>query len=448
MAIWNKNTQQFNSDNFVQFESVVLSGPAGTAITESNPLPVNISALGNVDAFGRNRMSEPYTLGDYKHVYGLDPNFLDFSVNGGSSTFQSNKACARLATTSNSSSRLVHQTKMYHHYMPGKSQLIMSSFCFYAATPNVLKRTGYYDDSNGIFFEQGANGVLAMVVRSSVTGSPEEERITQSNWNTDKCNGTGPSGFNIDITKTQLWWCDFQWLGVGRVRVGFVHDGKLIICHNFYHSNHISTVYLSNPNLPVRCEIANVGTTSGAFMDQICSTVISEGGYVESGIDYSFQSPTLRSLAAGATLPVLAIRLKNTFNTYANRLTVRAGNLSVFTTASSVSWKLVKLSGVSAMNTGAWSDVNTGVSGVEYNVTATGTPTGEVIDGGFIAANTQSGNRNSSGSLTPNLPSASKKNFITQNYGSTDSEIYVVVVKNIGADTTTVGASMQWREIL
>jgi hypothetical protein len=447
MAIWNKDNQLYNANNSVQFEAMVLASEKGITIDDSNPLPVSVSTLANADAFGRNRMSEPYTLGDYKHVYGLDPNFIDYAVNGGTSAFQANKACARIATTSNATSRLVHQTKMYHHYMPGKSQLIMSSFCFYGPTTNVVKRTGYFDDANGIYFQQNGSGVLSMVIRSSVTGSPVENVVNQAQWE-DKCDGTGSSGFNMDITKTQLFWIDFQWLGVGRVRVGFVHNGKLIVCHNFYHSNNLSTVYLSNPNLPVRCEIVNVGTTTGAYMDQICSTVISEGGYVESGTDYSVQNPSLRSLAVGATIPIIAIRLKNTFNTYSNRLTVRAGNVSVFSTASSILWKLIKLSGNSALNTGAWNDVDTGVSAVEYNVTATGTPAGDVIDGGFIAANSQSGGKNSSGSITPNLPSASKKNFIAQNYGSTDSEIYVLVATNIGADTTTVGASMQWREIL
>jgi hypothetical protein len=447
MAIWNKNSQAYNFDNSVQFETMVLAAKNGITIDENNPLPVSTSVLGNSDAFGRNRMSEPFTLGDYKHVYGLDPNFIDFAVNGGTTTFQANKACARLATTSNAASRLVHQTKMYHHYMPGKSQLMMSSFCFYGATSNVVKRTGYFDDANGIYLQQNGSGVLSMVIRSSVTGSPVETVVNQAQWNADKCNGTGSSGFNIDITKTQLFWTDFQWLGVGRVRVGFVHDGKLIICHNFFHSNNLDTVYLSNPNLPVRCEIVNVGATTGAFFDQICSTVISEGGYAESGSDISFQSPSLRSLAAGATIPVMAIRLKNTFNTYSNRLTVRAGNVSVFSSASNVLWKLMKLSGNSALNTGAWADVNTGVSGVEYNITATGTPTGEVIDGGFIGANTQNASKVAAGAMNPNTPSASKKNFIAQNYASADSEIYVLVATNVGADTTTVGASMQWREI-
>ena len=105
--------------------------------------------LGGNDAFGRLRVSEPYTLGDYKHLYGLDPNFIDYMVNGGNIAFQNNQACARLSTTSNTSSRAVHQTKFYHHYMPGKSQMVLASFNFYNAVSNVTKRTGYFDDRYG-----------------------------------------------------------------------------------------------------------------------------------------------------------------------------------------------------------------------------------------------------------------------------------------------------------
>ena len=149
---------------------------------------ITISAS-NSDAFNRLRVSEPFTLGDYKHVYGLDPNFIDYATNGGTVTFQSNQACARLTTSSNSSCQVVHQTKHYHHYMPGKSQLILSSFNFYEATPNVTKRTGYFDNDNGLYFEQTGDGTLNFVLRSSVTGSPQEIRIPQSIWNIDKCDG-------------------------------------------------------------------------------------------------------------------------------------------------------------------------------------------------------------------------------------------------------------------
>lgn len=402
--------------------------------------------VGQTDAFGRIRMSSPFTLGDYKHLYGLDPNFIDYTVNGGTVAFQANKACARLTTTNNSSSRVVHQTKFYHHYMPGKSQQILSSFNFYAATANVTKRTGYFDDSNGVFFEQAGDGTLSWVIRSYTSGAPQEVRKTQSEWNIDSCNGQGGSLFAIDMTKTQLSFIEFQWLGVGSVTVGFVHDGAYIPCHMFHHSNELPTVYMSNPNLPVRCEIVNTGTTTGAFFDQICSTVISEGGYVEAGQDWSVSSPAARTMNDGTTVPVMAIRLKNTFKSYLNRMIVRMGNVNVFATQENMEWKLIKLPNTSALTTASsWVSVNDN-SGVEYNVSATDFTGGEQIDGGYISATTQ-GSQKSAGAPPSNLPSSAKKNYIVQNYDSTDSEIYVVVVTNIGSADGTARVNLQWREI-
>lgn len=402
--------------------------------------------VGQTDAFGRIRMSSPFTLGDYKHLYGLDPNFIDNITNGGSVVFQANKACARLTTSNNSNSRVVHQTKFYHHYMPGKSQQILSSFNFYAATVNVTKRTGYYDDNNGIYFEQTGDGTLSWVIRTYINGSVEENRKTQTEWNIDKCNGTGGSLFTLDITKTQLTFIEFQWLGVGSVTVGFVHEGAYIPCHTFHHSNVLPTVYMSNPNLPVRCEILNTGTTAGAYFDQICSTVISEGGYVEAGQDWSINSPTARTMNNGTTVPIIAIRLKNTFRSYANRMIVRMGNVNVFGTQENMEWKLIKLPNISQLTTStAWVSANDN-SGVEYNAGATAFTDGEQIDGGYLAATTQ-GSQKSAGAPPSNIPSSAKKNYIVQNFDSTDSEIFVVVVTNIGSADGTARVALQWREI-
>lgn len=398
----------------------------------------------NVDAFGRGRVSMPFTLGDYKHLYGLDPNFIDYSVNGGNVTFQVNRACARLETTSNVSSRIVHQSKFYHHYMPGKSQVILSSFNFYSATANVTKRTGYYDDNDGIYLEQTGDGTLSWVVRSYVTGAPTERRVTQSNWSVDPCDGSGPSAFNIDITKTQLAWIDFQWLGVGRVRCGFVHDGEYVLTHEFNNSNNLANVYLSNPNLPIRCELQNTGTTSGAYFDQICSTVMSEGGYVEAGIDWAVTN-TPRLLTSGTTSPIMAIRLKNTFRTYKNRIIVRMGNLNMFSDGENIKWRLLKLPSSGNITANVWTSVDDD-SGVEFNTDATAFTDGDELDNGWVGASTQ-GSQKAGGSPNSNIPSSAKKNYIVQNYDSTDSEIYLVVATNLGSQNTNVGIGMQWREI-
>jgi hypothetical protein len=424
-----------------------VSGDFNTTITGTVTTTV---VDGQQDAFGRLRVSEAFTLGDYKHTYGIDPNFRDTLTNGGTVTHIANQACARLATTSNTSSRAIHQTKMYHNYMPGKSQLIKTTINFYAHTANVTKRTGYYDDLNGIYFEQDGAGVLSFVIRTNTSGTASDaRRIPQDEWNKDTCDGFGVSGFDLDITKTQIVFIDFQWLGVGRVRCGFVHDGQMIVAHEFYNSNNLPVVYMANPNLPVRCEILNTGATAGGYFDQICSTVVSEGGYMESGIDFSVDSgQTSQSITtANGMYPVVAIRLKNSFRGYPNRVVVRSGNINVYAEEYPAYWALYKLDNLSeiTLSSSTWTSADAD-SAVEYTLLATAFTGGDRIDGGLVGTTSPGGSAKGTGTAPVNQPSNAKKNFIAQNIDSTDSEIYVVCGKAIGG-TTKLWVDFQWREI-
>lgn len=443
MSIGNLRDQGNKGNNFpYQLASLQLLGSIeSTLVQGASTQPIGPMAS---DAFGRFRVSEPYTLGDYKHIYDLDPNFIDQVANGGTVTFQPNQACARLATTGAANSSAIHQTKFYHQYLPGKSQLIYSTFNFYAANTGVTKRTGYYDDKNGIYLEQAGTGILSFVIRTNTSGTPVNAEIaTQANWNVDKCDGSGPSGFNFDVTKTQILFIEFQWLGVGRVRVGFVHAGTFIVAHEFYHDNVIPTVYMSTPNLPVRCEIVSSGSNPATYFDQICSTVLSEGGYAESGQDWAALNTALRAVASGATTPILAIRLKTTFKTYDNRMIIRLTKYSVLSTTQTLSVRIVKLPNIASLTTGtAWVSVDAN-SGVEYNIGATAVIAPfDVIDASYCPASTSSKE-----ALTASTATTAKKNYIVQNYASTDSEIYAILVTNLGANSTDVGVAMQWREI-
>lgn len=434
----------------------------GSAVSEINRFPVSMSAAsGGSDAFGRLRISEAFTLGDYKHTYGIDQNFLNIVSNGGTITHNANQASARLTTTSNSSSYAIHQTKQYHNYMPGKSQLIKSTINFYSPIANVVKRTGYFDDRNGIYFEQAGDGTLSFVIRTDTTGTPSDaRRVTQAQWNVDTCNttivGTSTDGTNhgasgswtLDITKTQIFFIDFQWLGVGRVRCGFVHNGNMIVAHEFYNSNYLPVVYMSNPNLPVRCEIRNTGTTTGGSFDQICSTVVSEGGYAESGIDWAIDSGTAaQNVPLGANYPIIAIRLKSAFKGYPNRVMLRMGNVNVYAEQNPVYWKLIKLSSLSSitLSSPTWTSVSS-ESAVEYTLLGTAISGGDVVDNGFVGTSSPGGSAKGTGTGSESNPTAAKRNFITQNFDCTDSEIYVVCAQSIGA-AADVWCGIQWREI-
>jgi hypothetical protein len=232
-----------------------------------------------------------------------------------------------------------------------------------------------------------------------------------------------------------------------------VHNGAFIIAHEYYHSNVLNEVYLSNPNLPVRCEIRNTGTTSGGSMGQICATVISEGGYNESGLDWSVVSNARTTATPSATeLPLIALRLKNTFNTYPNRLSVKLETLSLYAETNSIIFKIIKLPNQSylANSTGAlvWTSADSD-SGCEYCVNANtyDSANGDMLLSGFVPSGSSQNSLSpvSTGSIT-----TAKKNIITQNFDSTNSEVYVVVVRTIttaGNQAASVAAALQWREI-
>ena len=82
-----------------------------------------------------------------------------------------------------------------------------------------------------------------------------DSKIPQSQWNIDRMNGTGPSGYNLDLTKMQMFYIDYSWYGAGYVRYGFRGaDGKVTYCHKLQNNNVNTEAYMRSGNLPARYE--------------------------------------------------------------------------------------------------------------------------------------------------------------------------------------------------
>jgi hypothetical protein len=208
----------------------------------------------------------------------------------------------------------VRQTKRRFNYSSGKSLLIIQTSQLTMPQTGITARVGYFDDENGIYFES-QNGLINVVLRSYTTGSVVERRVVNTDWNIDSMDGNGASGISIDPAKTQILYIDIEWLGVGRVRMGFVVDGIVYYCHEYLNTNRLDTVYMSTANLPIRYEIENDGTGGAASIQHICSTVISEGGgLVGTGINHLHTNgnSTVNCATAGITYVLFSLRLKAT----------------------------------------------------------------------------------------------------------------------------------------
>ena len=80
-------------------------------------------------------------------------------------------------------------------------------------------------------------------------------KYPQSSWNIDKCDGTGPSGYNLDLTKMQMFYMDYSWYGAGFIRWGFrATTGDVIYCHKVINNNVNTEAYMRSGNLPARYE--------------------------------------------------------------------------------------------------------------------------------------------------------------------------------------------------
>jgi hypothetical protein len=290
----------------------ITSYPKYTYIAEGDG---NVNLYGTaLDSFGRIRVSEPFTLFDSQNRYIKDPQFDEALTGSATTTFVANEGVVDMDVTTASGDKVVRQTKRRFPYQPGKSLLVLATFVMDEAQTELRQRVGYFDDNNGVFLQLD-DDELSFVLRSYVTGSASDTRkVTKSNWNVDKFDGTGPSGLTLDITKAQIMFFDFEWLGVGSVRCGFVINGKLYLAHVYHNANLISTTYMTTAILPVRYEIeAKAALTSAAKLKQICSTVISEGGYEQKSFVHWARRTTDTTVGTSFE-PLVSIRLN------ANRL--------------------------------------------------------------------------------------------------------------------------------
>ena len=320
-------------------------------------------------------------------------------------------------------------------YQPGKSLLVLNSFKMNTPTANLQQRVGYFGEDNGIFFE--ADGTtLNMVIRSSSSGSLVENRIAQSNWNGDKLDGTGTSGITLNPALVQIFWTDVEWLGVGSVRVGFVINGQFIVCHTFNHANQSgnTTTYMTTACLPIRYEITSTGAIG--TMLQICSTVISEGGYSLSGLpkaaSHNLASPVRLANGADTYTPLISIRLKST-NLDAIVLPI---NYTISAVASSnYKYRIYKKAITSG---GTWVSAGTN-SSVEYNLAPTAVVSGDINEESFIISSNQSSQAPSQ------VEFAFEEQLQRDSFTGTAYE-YLITATTTG-NNQDLYASIEWQEI-
>jgi hypothetical protein len=353
--------------------------------TTGSAVPVSIGGT-NVDAFGRLRTSAPYTLFDSQNRYAIDNQFDTSTATGGSTTYLPNEASVRMDVTTSSGAEVVRQTYRCMPYQPGKGLLCLATFVMNTAKTGLRQRAGYFGTQNGVFLQQ-ADSTVSFVLRSYISGSVSDARaVNQADWNGDKLDGTGDSGYTLDLTKAQILWMDFEWLGVGSVRCGFIIDGNYIVCHTFENANDITSVYMTTAILPVRYEITNTAATASAsFMKQICSSVVSEGGYEQTSIEHVARRTATLTGIGTTFVPLVSIRLAST----ALNAVVLPAKFNVMPTSTGDDFEVILAKNSTGLTGASWAAVASDAN-VEMDTSATAMTVGTIVDIQYVKSTNQS----------------------------------------------------------
>jgi hypothetical protein len=390
----------------------------------------------NFDAFGRLRVGEPFTLFDSSHRFADNGLWSTGTATGGTAAFNSAQGLIDLNVTTASGSEVVRETTKVFSYQPGKSLLVLNTFVMNAAKTGLRQRVGYYGAANGYYLEQN-DSTVSFVERSSVSGGLVNTPVNQASWNVDPMNGTGPSGITLDLTKAQILFMDLEWLGVGTVRIGFIINGNYYVCHKFNHANIIATTYITTASLPLRYEITNTSATSGAStLKQICSSIISEGGYELRGAQQAIGTPitTPKDLgAAGVLSPVVSLRLKST---RLDGIAIATAVSIIGNEAANYNWQLVAAGTTTG---GSWTSSGANNS-VEYNLTGTAFSGGRIIASGYFTAT-------ASTSVSIDILKAALFSNQLERDGLTGTPYEFTIAVSAGTSNKSVFASMDWEEI-
>ena len=387
------------------------------------------------DAFGRTKVSNPYTLFDNHHRYISGDEFSDIVTGGASVTYLVNESTDLLSVGTASGDKVYRESKKCFPYQPGKALTVMQTFVMSPAKTGLRQRVGYFSRQNGVYLQKDGNQV-SIVRRSYASGALVEEVVPQSSWNIDTMNGLGPSRLVLDLSKAQILFMEFEWLGVGSVKVGFAINAQFITVHQFNHANILDKVYMTTATLPLRYEIENTAATASASsMRQICATVLSNGGYDRKPEIWSASRNTLFQNIGTTFVPLAAVRL------VAGRMdsVVQIARINVATTTNTLfEWGLFRNSGLTG---GTWVQ-NTPSQDTEYNVTATSMTDGVIVSRGFLAGSNQN-----NAQITLEFDNSFDLQLGRTNADSPVSDVYCLGIRTVSSTGDAIG-SIQWHELI
>lgn len=298
--------------------------------------------------------------------------------NGG--TVESTEGIIRLSTTDDPDSKVTLESSEIGRYMPGYgSQLGMGVRCTCEPEGDTEILWGGWtaNQQDGFFFGVDSVGKFVATKRDGIVNKDYQE-----DWNIDKLDGTGNSGYTLDVNNGVIYQIEFTWYGYGQILFGVVGingDGqqRFIPCH--FQKDFTQTSIIS-PNLRLVAQIDNAGQTNEHSIDIGGRQYSIVGKYTPIlRINGDWRSNT----TVGTTVvPLISFRQKSGFLSRS----IKALGFDAVDVTDSMIFE-IRSSGT--VTGGEWVDLtnqNPNETSVEVNKTATGISGGVIIWTGIIGA--------------------------------------------------------------
>ena len=401
----------------------------GSGTSHIGSISIDSNNSGSTDAFGRLRISNPQSLFEVTHQYDLAPRLMGLQRQDASTSITHNSPVATLSVPATAGRKIVYQSHQHIIYLPGKSHFIRMTGTLDGAS--AIAGMGYGDGYDGIFLENNS-GTMRLIFLSSTIAN---QTVTQANWNIDKLDGYGTSGYTLATSVAYHLVIDLSWLGVGRIRVGLDIGGTLIYVHQFIFSNVVTTAYMRAGSLPIRWYLESTGSV--ASMQCICASVSSEGGHDPLGITYSAARTTAKTtLGLGTRTPLISLRPKLTFNALVNNVHLIWNNISFLATTADNLFIEIIMGGT--LTGASWTSVDVD-SHSEFDQAATAITGGRAIYQDYVSSTTR-GPLSVAGQINlKTLP-------LTLNADGTQDNVTICVTR-IGNNNADCFAGFNWREV-
>lgn len=389
-----------------------------------------------VDPFSKLITTQSTMLGSFDFRIGKNTDYWDETIAGNAtSTHNANTVSVNLTCTTNATDSVIRQTYRQFEYVRGNSQTIYISINLGGGpVTNNRRRVGYFDTNNGAYFEIDST-TFKVVRRTSTSGSVVNNEINQADFNVDKLNGTGPSGITLDLTKQQLFYIEFSWLGTNTVEFGAFINTQKILMHVINNANVIATAWCQSGQLPLRVENTNTGTpASSTTINQGCMAVFSNGS------ETSYRM--IRSIAsAGAGFSLTAtetvyagIRLNpNLRNIGCQALSYQ---LLPYTAGNNTRYIYYKVILRATLTGDTWANVTNVIQGLTSTPTYTG---GIIIDQGYLSAL-------SAARVTQNIQSSTDA-ILGYSISNVPDTLILTLQLNTGANGCSLQFTGNFREI-